>query len=43
MPLNFVFHAYRICPLVLKFQNASDTYCNRVNTKNNNARWTIDH
>ena len=33
MPLSFVFLAYRICPLVLKLQNASDTHCNRVNTK----------
>ena len=35
MPLNFVFLAYRIFPLVLKLQNAiaSDTHCNRVNTK----------
>ena len=33
MPLSFVFLAYRICPLVLKLQNASDTHCNRVNNK----------
>ena len=33
MPLSFAFLAYRICPLVLKLQNASDSYCNRVNTK----------
>ena len=26
----FVFLAYRICSLVLKLQNASDTHCNRV-------------
>ena len=33
MPLSFVFLAYRICPLVLKLQNASDTHCNRVKNK----------
>ena len=33
MPLSFVFLAYRICPLVLKLQNASDTHCNSVNNK----------
>ena len=28
----FVFLAYRICPLVLKLQNASYTQCNRINS-----------
>ena len=38
----FVFLAYRICPLVLKLQNASDSQCNRVLLTDNKARWTID-
>ena len=38
----FVFLAYRICPLVLKLQNASDSQCNRVWLTDNKAHWTID-
>ena len=44
MSLSFVFLAYRICPLVLKLQNAieSDTHCNRVNTKTTGAGPSIE-
>ena len=38
----FVFLAYRICPLILKLQNASDGHCNRIFLTENKARWTID-
>ena len=38
----FVFLAYRICPLVPKLQNTSDSHCNRVFWTDNKARWTID-
>ena len=38
----FVLLAYRICPLVLKLQNASDSHCNCVFLTDNKARWTID-
>ena len=40
----FVFLAYHICPLVLKFllQNASDGHCDRAFLTKNKACWTID-
>ena len=37
----FVFLAYRICPLVLKLQNASTLVQPNKFLNDNNARWTI--
>ena len=38
IPGLFTFFANRICPLVLKLKNASDSHCNRVNSNKPTTR-----